>query len=459
MQIVDVSSKGLKHVFKIILEAQDLVDAVNAKLALYGQNVQMPGFRKGKVPVALLQKKYGNTVTTEVLEEKVKEVVAASLKQKDIKPSLRPELNIEPFSLGQDLTVTVSVEALPILENIVVDKYTLEKLNAVVTKEQIEKAVEDITTRHKIPSSLEKERPIQEKDLAKITYAIKEKGKIIEEKKDAPYLVGNKVLGEAFDVALIGLKKGDKKEIETVLPEAFFGKKLGGKKCVVEVFIEDIQTFKVPTKEELSKELGFEGISQLESNVADQLKQDYESLTRQYLKRQILDNLSHKYTFEVPEGMTTLEVKTIIEEEERQQKTPFSDKDREKFEKEYQDIAQRRVRLGLILADIGIKNNISVTQQELGNAIYRQARQYPGQEKQIVEYYRNNSQATAALQAPIFEEKVIDFIIEKADIKNKDVPAETLVSLVLDDEEKDASSEKKNKKEPTKKTSSRKEKD
>lgn len=452
MQIVEASSKGLNHTFKITLPAQNIVDAVNAKIAAYGQNIQLPGFRKGKVPTALLKQRYGNSVATEVLEEKVQELVEATLKEKNIKPALRPEVSLDPFSLGQDLVVTMRVEALPVLKEVSVKDFPLEKLVAPVAKEDIEKAIKNLAVRNKIPVALEKDRATQKEDFLKISYTLKEKGKTIEERKDASYIVGTKVFGEAFDDALIGMKKGDKKEIETILPEMFFGKKLGGKKCTVEVAIDNIEILKEPSKEELSKELGLENAKQLEEKVEDQLKKDHESLSRQHLKRQILDKLSAEHTFDVPQGMVDLELKTILEEEEREKKASFSEKEKEKFEKEYKDISARRVRLGLLLADIGMRNNISVTQQELAKAVYEQARRYPGQEKQVLEYYQNNSQATAALQAPIFEEKVIDFIIGNSKIKEKEITYKDLISIVTEDEVEEGETEKKKGKSSSKKS-------
>lgn len=452
MQIVETSSKGLKHTFKVTLPAQKIADAVDAKIAVYGQNVQLPGFRKGKVPSSLLKQRYGSSVTTEVLEEKVQEIVDATLKEKSIKPALRPEVSLEPFSLGKDLVVTMNVEALPVLENITVKDFSLEKLVAPVAKEDIEKAIEALAVRNKIPVALEKDRAAQKEDFLKLSYTLKEKGKTIEDRKDAFYVVGTQVFGDSFDAALIGMKRKEKKEIETVLPEMFFGKKLGGKKCTVEVLIENIETLKLPNKEELSKELGLENAKQLEERIEDQLKKDHEALSRQHLKRQILDKLSAEHGFDVPEGMVDLELKTILEEEERERKAPFSEKEKEKFEKEYRDIAVRRVRLGLLLADIGVHNNISVTQQELAKAVYEQARQYPGQEKQVLEYYRNNSQATAALQAPIFEEKVIDFILESSKIKEKEVTYKDLVTIVAGEDEEEGETEKKKGKTSSKKS-------
>lgn len=442
MQVKQINVTKLNHTFQITIPANEITGEVELRLKEIGKTVQIPGFRKGKVPLSMLQQRYGKSALSEVIETITEKSIQKTLEDKKIRPALRPEVKLNPFSDGQDLILTLSVEALPNIKKVDIEGFKLEQLTSKVTDKHIKEALDILKERNPIPLPLDKPRPASNKDIAYLAYKITCDGQIIDKKEGegGSYPIGSHFFGEKFDTALTGLKIGEEGSIDLLLPDLFgtFAHKNGH----IDFKLLDLKTLKKTSTEELAKNFGFADVEALNEQIKKELLKERESLSRQNLKRQILDKLADDHQFEVPEGMVDLEFKSIWDErnefEKNQRKQPvkpLTKKEEEDLKQEYHIIAERRVRLGLLLADIGLHSGVKVTSQELGKALYDYARGFPGQEKEIMEYYRRNPNATASLQAPIFEEKVIDYIISKAKLQDREISYEDLLKIDEDEGE------------------------
>ncbi|MBS0184971.1 MAG: trigger factor [Proteobacteria bacterium] len=443
MKITENQVTGLIHHFNIIIPAAEIAQSMDIRLNKIGQTVQMPGFRKGKVPFAMLKQRYGRAALGEVVEEQVEKNVQKALTDAKIRPALKPKVTLEHFREGEDLTIKVSVEALPKIENLSIEGFTLENLKADVTDEEVDARIEKLRENTKLPTALKNPRSIQKGDIVYLVYSITLNKKVIDKKEGegVPYTMGSNFFGIEFDKSLEGLKIGDTKTQDIVLPSPNYGKD-SGKNAEITFTIKDIMVLESSNLEVLSKNNGFKDVEEFKKAVKDSIISHYDSYTRQNMKRQILDRLSQDHQFDVPAGLIDLEFDAIWKEHENFEKNkqqtdmkPLSQAEKEALQADYRKIAERRVRLGLLLAEIGIQNNIKVTNQELGKALYEYSMNYPEHQKEIIEYYRNNQEAMTAFQAPIFEEKVVDFIIQKSKLTDRKVSIEELIHLLEEDDE------------------------
>lgn len=436
MQITQKDVNGLIHTFQITIPNQEISEAVDGRLSKIGATVQIHGFRKGKVPLQMLKQRYGHSALSEAIEQKVEESIQKSLNDFKLRPALKPQITFENFQEGEDLRVNCVVEALPVIEKVDIEGFPLENLKADLSKEEIEKNLETLREISPVPAPLEKPRDIEEKDVVFLTYSIILDKKEIkrEEGEGVSYFVGSHFFGKEFDETLKGLKKGDKKSAEILLPGPDFGKN-AGKKAHIEFTIKEIMALEKPSLESLANLLKFKNLDALKEEMKLTLEEKYQDLSLQHLKQQIFDVLDKKHQFQVPSGLVDLEFKAVWKEYKDSMPIESSSKNEKDLQNEYREIAERRVRLGLLLAEIGMQNEIKVTNQEVTKAIYDYARAHPQQERQILEYYQKNPSAVSAFQAPIFEEKVVDYIIKKAKLKDRSVSVEELKRLVEAEEE------------------------
>lgn len=437
MQVTETLSEGLKREFTVVVSAADLETKVSGKLKDLAGRVRLPGFRPGKAPVALLRKTYGRAVLGEVLEETVSSATQQTLEERSVRPALQPKIEVKSFDEGKDLEYTIAVEVMPEFEPGDFRSVKLEKLVAEVSDDEVQKRLDALAEQMKSFAEVAEGQEAKTGDALTIDF----KGSIDGEAfaggsgTDFELVLGSGSFIPGFEAQLEGARKGDERIVEVSFPEDYGHKPVAGKKASFEVEVKQVRA-PLPTAvdEELAKKLGLESLDELRRTVRQQIERDYAGLTRTRLKRGLLDALASSHDFPVPPGLVETEFANIwkqVEQERERQKaageTPEPAKPEDEEKAEYRVIAERRVRLGLLLAEVGQRNNVTVSQDEVNRAMAEQARRFPGQERQLFEYFQKDPQAQAALRAPILEEKVCDFILEMAEVSERKVPVEELM--------------------------------
>ncbi|NQZ14329.1 MAG: trigger factor [Alphaproteobacteria bacterium] len=456
MQVKEIKSEGLKHELEVVVPANDIEKHVEARLVEVGKTVKMQGFRPGKVPMDILKKRYGRAVLGEVLESAVNDATKQVIEDKKLRPAMQPKIEVQEFDEGTDLKYKMEIEVLPDFKVMDTKGMKLEKLIAKIEKKDIDEALGRITEHHKGSKKIEGDRAAKKGDFVIIDFAGRTKDD--DKAHDGMQAKGTKLeLGSGqfipgFEDQLEGVKAGADVEVNVTFPENYGANELAGREAIFDVTVQEIhEATEAVVNDEFAKELGFDDEKALRDAVENQIKKDYETHTRMKLKRQILDILDENHTFDLPETMQQAEFDGIVQQIEMERKADPSNEDGELTDEEKEElsaIAERRVRLGLVIADIGQAKGVVVADQELQGAVISEAQKYPGQEKMIFEYYQKNPQALEGLRAPLFEEKVVDLILEDADVAEKEVSVE---ELTKEDEE-----EFKPKKKAAKKSSAKK---
>ncbi len=451
MQIEELQVDGLKHEYKITVPAKDLDERMDAILTEFRANVSIKGFRPGKAPLSLLRRMHGERAQGQLLQETMQETSTKLFEEKNLKPALRPEVDMEgDFETGKDLEYTLKVEVLPEVDVSGFKAPALERWVAEVDEKSVDEFVGRIASQQKSFKKAAKTTKAKEGDAVLINYVGRVDGEEFEggAGEDFQLELGSGMFIPGFEEQLVGAKAGDNKVVEVTFPEQYQAENLAGKAAE---FTVDVQEVRKPTEakidDDLAKNMGFDDLAGLRESVKGQLEADNGSLTRAHLKRGLLDALAGEYDFGVPEGMVNLEFAQIWEQikrdaiqsgEAKPEDFDGMDEPSDKDEAaEFRSIAERRVRLGLLLSEIGVANKVEVTQEEVNRRIIEEARRFPGQEAQVFEYFQNNEEARAQLRAPVFEEKVVDFVLEQAELTDKTVSREDLEAAVraLDEEE------------------------
>lgn len=446
MQVTETLSEGLKREYKVVVDSADLEGRLSTKLTELSQSVQMPGFRKGKVPVPLLRRTYGKQVMGEVLEQAVNETSTQTLEEKELTPALQPRIEITKFEEGSDLEYTMAVEVMPQFEPVDFKTLTLERLTVEVDDEEVDKRLGQLAEQFKTFEDAAEGEAAKDGDTVVIDFKGMLEGEAFEggTAEDYSLELGSGSFIPGFEEQLVGAKAGDEKKVEVTFPEEYGAEHLAGKDVVFEVTVKGVKV-PLPTvvDDALAEKLGLENLDALKTAVREQVEREYGDVSRSRLKRSLLDTLADEHDFDVPPGMIDMEFEQIwkqVEQDLEQQGKTIADLDKpeEEAKAEYRDIAERRVRLGLLLSEVGRQNNLQVTQDEVNRAIAQQAQRFPGQEQQVMEFYQGNPQMQAQLQAPILEDKVVDFIVEMAAVEDKSV---SLEELLRDPDEEEATAE------------------
>lgn len=436
MQVTQTSAEGLKHEFKVIVPAGQIETKVKTRLSEVAQTASLPGFRPGKVPLPLLRKRYGASVTSEVVEAAINDGARQAIDEHKLRPALQPQINVTAFAEGKDLEFTVAVEALPEVEVMDLATVAVERPVAPVGDDEIEDALKSIAAQQNTTEAAEAGHGAEGGEVVVIDFVGKIDGVPFDGGKGEAYPLtlnsGSFVPG--FEDQLIGAKAGDQKVVKVTFPDDY-SPGLAGKDAEFDVTVKEVR--RVVTKaidDELAKAVGQESLAALREAVKGEIEKRHAAMSRAHVKRKLLDVLAANHSFAVPPGMLELEFDGIwksIERDRAQGQTDPADagKSDDELKAEYRSIAERRVRLGLLIAEIGKRNNIAVAQQDLNKAMIEEARRFPGQEHLVIQYFQKNPQAVDGLRAPIFEDKVVDFILELA--KVTDVPA-TLDALRRD---------------------------
>jgi trigger factor len=440
MQVTETSAAGLKREYRVVVPATDLEAKVNERLDDLKGRVQLRGFRPGKVPVAHLKRLYGKSAMAEVIEAAVREANSKIITDHGFKLAIEPKV-VLPTEEGavneliegkSDLDYTVEMEIVPSIALADFKTTKLTRLTAEVTDEEVDKALQAIADQNR-PFAAKAEGATNG-DRVTVGFEGSLEGKPFEggTGEDVPLIIGSGQFIPGFEEHLIGLKAGDSKTFDIKFPEDYRATALAGKDATFAVTVKAVEApGSVALDDEFAKTLGLESLAKLKDALKERIAREHTVASRQKLKRALLDQLDERHKFEPPPSLVEQEFSNVwsqIESDLKQQNRTFADEGttEEKAREEYRGIAERRVRLGLVIAEIGEKNNIKVTDEQLRAAVMDQVRQFPGQERQIWEYYQKNPNALAALRAPLFEDKVVDFLVELAEVTEKPVSREEL---------------------------------
>lgn len=446
MQVTETARDGLKRTLQVVVGQAELSERFASRLDELKDRVELKGFRRGKVPVAHLKKLYGKSLMQEVMEQTLNDTSAQAIKDRNERPAQQPKVELvdfneetfEKIASGQgDLAYNMSFEVLPPIPLADLSSLKLERLVADVDDEALDKALANLAERN-TAYDVEEGRAATEGDLVTLDFVGKIDGEAFEggSAEGQSLVIGKKQFIPGFEEGLVGLKAGDEKVIEATFPDEYPVAALAGKTAAFDVKVKGVSKPRTPAvDEEFAKGVGAESLEQLRGFISEQIKREYDQASRQKLKRELLDALDAAHTFELPASLVDFEFNNIWTQLENNLKATnktFADegKTEDEARAEYRKIAERRVRLGLVIGEIGEKNNLQVSQEELRRALVEQARRYPGQEKQVYEYYEKTPGALAELRAPIFEDKVIDFVIDAAKPTDKKVSRDELLKAV-----------------------------
>ena len=451
MQIEELSKNGLKHEFKVTVEAQELNERLDKILVEFRSTAKIKGFRPGKAPLSLLRRMHGERARGQVISEAMQETSEKLFVEKDIRPALRPDVNMGEYEDGNDLEYTLSVEVLPTIDVEGFKAPSLERWAAEVSDEDLTKALDTIAKQQKSFKTAAKTVKAKSGDAVLMDYIGRVDGTAFDggAAEDHQLEIGSGSFIPGFEDQLIGVKAGDDKTITVTFPDPYQSADLAGKEAEFAVTIKEVRVAsEAKVDDDLAKNLGMEDLAGLKDALKGQIEGDNANLTRAHLKRKLLDSLADEYDFEVPSGMVDLEFGQIWEQIKRDALSSgegtvedFEGLDAPADEAEaaeFRSIAERRVRLGLLLSEIGVKNDVQVTQEEVNRRVIEEARRFPGQESQVFEFYQKNDEARAQLRAPIFEEKVVDFVLTQANLTDKTVSRDELEAAVRSIDEEDA---------------------
>jgi trigger factor len=430
MQTVETLNEGLKRAYKITITAKDIDARVDGELKRIAPQIRMPGFRPGKVPANLVKKMHGDQLQQEALNTAVQEGVQKLLGEKKLRPAMQPAVELEEgYEPGKDANVTVELETLPEIEAPKIDGLKLERLTVEPGEEAIEEALQRIVSGQKSFEPAPAKYAAKQGDLVIMDFEGKVDGVAFEGGKGEGMSVelGSGRLIPGFEDQLVGVKANEQKTLNVTFPADYGAENLAGKAATFDVTVTEVQTAKeMKADDDFAKSMGLESIEQLRGLVKGQLEQELNGLTRTHMKRKLLDQLADTHSFDVPPSMIEAEFNQIwqqLEHEASHEPDPeAARKEMEAERDEYRAIAERRVRLGLLLSEIGQANGVDVNQQEMNQLIMQAAQQYrPADREKFVDYLRQNPMAAAQLRAPLFEDKVVDFLFSKAEITDRTV--------------------------------------
>ena len=438
MKVTVDSKKGLKTNLKVFIDKKTIDEKIQLRLNELSRTVNLKGFRPGKVPVSLLKKTHGQAIMGEVLEMTVSESSQKVMVDKELRPVAQPKIEIDKFDAGSDLEYSIQLEVFPEITITDFSKLKLERLKVPADEKQVDEMIGQMASGQKDSKPVEKNRPIASDDVAVIDFTGSVDGEEFAggQSEDYALEIGSGSFIPGFEEQLIGKEVGDEFSVNVTFPDEY-AKELAGKDAVFSVKVKELrETVPVNLDDEFAKKMGAENLDDLKQKLRENQQAELGQYTRIRTKRELLDLLDEKHNFELPDGLIEAEFNAVWHQFEHQRKEhpdkieeEDKDKSDEELKEEYREISARRVRLGLLLAEIGRVNEITVTPEEVNRAIMQEAQQHKGQEKEVFDYYKNNPEAMQAMQSPLLEEKVVDFIIELADVSEKSVTIEELMAL------------------------------
>ena len=437
MQVNETLNEGLKRGYSIIVSASELDEKVNEKLVEAQPEVEMKGFRKGKVPMTLLKKQFGQRLLGEAMQESIDGAMSKHFEESGDRPALQPDVKMtnEDWKEGDDVHVDLTYEALPTIPEVDLKSINLEKLVAKADDAAVDEALEKLAETSPNFKDRRKGSKAKSGDQVMFDFLGKVDGEAFEggSAEDYPLVLGSNSFIPGFEDQLIGAKAGEDKTVEVAFPADYGAKNLAGKNAVFECKIKAV---KEPAPAELNDELatkfGAEDLNALKAQVSERLEAEYVGAARAVMKRGLLDQLDTLVSFELPPSLVDAEASQIAHQLWHEDNPDVEGHDHPEIEttEEHTSLAMRRVRLGLLLAELGQQAKVEVSDAEINQAVMAQARQYPGQEREFFEFVQNNQQMQQQLRAPIFEDKVVDYMFELAQVEEKEVSKEDLQKAV-----------------------------
>ena len=443
MQVTETLNDGLKRGYAITITAAELDDKVNEKLVEAQPEVEMKGFRKGKVPMALLKKQFGQRLMGEAMQEAVDGAMNKHFEDSGDRPALQPDVKMtnEDWKEGDDVNVEMSYEALPTIPEVDLSGVELEKLVVKAEDEAVTEALNNLAETAKDFEARDEGAAAEDGDQVVIDFLGKVDGEAFEggAGDDYPLVLGSNSFIPGFEEQLVGTKAGEEKDVNVTFPEEYQAEHLAGKEAVFTCKVKEVKAPKAAEiNDELATKFGAEDLEGLKGQISERLEAEYAGASRAVMKRALLDKLDDLVSFELPPTLVEEEAKQIAHQLWHDENPDVHGHDHPEIEatEEHTKLAERRVRLGLLLAEIGQKSNVEVTDAEMTQAIMAQARQYPGQERQFFEFIQQNAQMQQQLRAPIFEDKVIDSLFEQAKVTEKEISKDELQKAIeaLEDE-------------------------
>jgi len=437
MQVTETLNEGLKRGYAITVTAAELDEKVTEKLKEAQPEVEMKGFRKGKVPLSLLRKQFGGRLLGEAMQESIDGALSQHLEESGDRPAMQPEVKMtnEDWKEGDDVEVSVAYEALPPVPEVDFTAIKVERLKVEADEASIDEALENLAESAQNFEDRKKGSKAKDGDQVVIDFVGRVDGEEFEggAADDYPLVLGSNSFIPGFEEQLVGVKAGEEKDVEVSFPENYQAAHLAGKAAV---FSCTIKAVKAPAKaeidDELAKKFGAEDLAALKSQIAERLEAEYAGAARAVAKRALLDELDKAVAFDLPPSLVEAEASQIAHQLWHEENPEVQGHNHDKIEptEEHNTLAVRRVKLGLLLAEIGQKAEVKVTDQEMTQAILNQARQYPGQERQFFEFVQQNAGARQQIQAPLFEDKVIDHIFDAINVEEKTVSKDDLQKAV-----------------------------
>ena len=428
IKTVETENEGLKRAFMLTIPAKDIEARVEQEVKRIAPQVRMPGFRPGKVPPNLIRKMHGDSLQGEALQATVQEGVQQLLTEQKIRPALQPQVELnEGYAPGKDAEVKVSVEALPDVPKPSIDNIELDRLTVEPDEKAVDEQIQQLATQSKRWEDAPKKHSAETGDLVVIDFEGEVAGKPFEGGKgeDMSVELGTGRLIPGFEDQLVGAKPGDTREVKVTFPNDYPVENLKGKDAIFAVTVKGVKTAgETKVDEEFAKTLGLESLDKLKGIIRDQQAQELNGLTRTHMKRQLLDELAARHDFEVPQTMVDAEYENILaqlkHEASHEADPEAALKEIEQDSGDYRRIAERRVRLGLLLSEIGAANGVDVTEQEMNRLIMQAASQYQTKDREnFIRYIQQEPMAAAQLRAPLYEDKVVDFLFARAKISDR----------------------------------------
>lgn len=433
MQVTQTLNEGLKRGYSITVPAAELEAKVTEKLEEARKDFQMKGFRKGKAPVALMKKMFGKSVLGEAMQELIDAAMKQHFDETGDRPALQPDVKMsnEDWKEGDDVQVAMTYEALPAVPEVAFGEIELERLVVEPEEESVQEALNSLAENARDFEAKEGDAEAADGDQVVLDFV----GKVDDEAFEGgsaegfPLVLGSGNFIPGFEEQLVGAKAGDERDVTVTFPEEYGAAHLAGKEAVFNCTVKEVKAPKAAeVNDDLAKRFGADDLEALKGQIVDRLKSEYAQASRAIVKRRLMDALDEKVDFELPPSLVDVEAKQIAHQLWHEENPEHQGHDHGEIEptEEHRKLAERRVRLGLLLAEYGSRNEIQVSEQELQQAIFSQARQYPGQERQFLEFIQNNPQALQQIRAPLFEEKVVDFILELANVTETTISKEQL---------------------------------
>ena len=437
MQVNETLKEGLKRGYEITLPAAELEAKVTEKLKEAQAQVTMKGFRKGKAPLALLKKQYGQSVMGESMQEAIDGALKSHFDETGDRPALQPDVKManEDWKEGDDVVVSVNYEALPDVPETDFSKVKLTKLVAKIEDKDVTEALEKLAENAQNFEPRKKGSKAKDGDQVVLDFVGSVDGVEFEggSAEDFPLVLGSGNFIPGFEEQLVGTKADQALEVNVTFPEQYQAENLAGKAAVFKCTIKEVKEPKpAPIDDELAKKFGADDLDALKGQISERLEAEFGQASRMVMKRELLDDLTDRVTFDLPPSLVDNEASQIAHQLWHNENPDVTDHNHDPIEPtdEHKTLAERRVRLGLLLAEVGRVNEIQVNEQEIQQAVMQQARQYPGQEREFFEFVQKNPQAQQQISAPIFEDKVVDFVFELAEVKDKKVSKKQLEEAV-----------------------------